>query len=180
VVAISPAISQDKAPFRWKYVILPALFLVVTIILAACFFPLLSSEVAYHFSSDMPDRFISRGAFIFWVLIPQLLFTLLAFGIVRLISLTARHFPPEGSPLDDILTIMGNIWALPQLVIIFAMVEFFLYNAYQIQLISLWIVVVIILAIGAIALVILFMRAIRRARQRQAKLARSDINARKK
>jgi hypothetical protein len=180
VVAISPATSQDKAPFRWKYVILPAVFLLVTVILAAGIFPLLSSEVAYHFSGDAPDRFISRDAFIVWVLIPQLLFTLLALGMVRLLSLTSRHFPSGGSPLDDILVIMGNLWVLPQLVIIFAMIDFFLYNAYQIQLISLWIFVVIILVVGAFALAILFMRAVRRARQRQAKLARSDIDAREK
>lgn len=180
MVAISPAIPQEKAPFRWKYIILPAAFLLISIVLAACFFPSLSSDVAYHFSGDTPDRYISRGAFIAWTLIPQLLFILLAVGIVRLISLTARHFPPEGSPLDDILVIMGNIWALPQLVIIYAMIDFFLYNVYHTQLIALWIIVVIILVVGAIALVILFMRAIRRAHQRQAKLARSDIDARKK
>ncbi len=180
MVAINSAASETKAPFRWKYIILPAALFLITIILAVCFYPFLSSEVAYHFSGDTPDKWITRGAFIAWILIPQLLFALLALGIVRLLSLTSRHFPSSDSPLDDLLLIMGNMWVLPELVILFAMVDYFLYNAYQIQLMPLWIFILIILVLGALILVILFIRTIRRARRRQAKLARSDVDAREK
>jgi uncharacterized protein (DUF2062 family) len=83
--------------------------------------------------------------------------------------MTSRHFPSGSSPLDDLLLIMGNMLALPQIVIIFAMIDFFLYNAYQIKLISLWVFILIILVVGALVLAILFMVAIRRARRRQTK-----------
>jgi len=82
--------------------------------------------------------------------------------------------------LQDILPIMGNMLALPQIVIIFAMVSFFIYNAYQIKLISLWIFILIVLVIGGIILALLFMRAVHRARRRQANISQEKLNARKK
>jgi uncharacterized membrane protein len=177
VVAINPAASvnkntpEDKARFRWTYFALPVALFLFTVILAACFYPLLPSEVAYHFQGDAPDRWLSRGGFIAWMIIPQVIFTLLAFAVVRTVMLTSRHFPAGSSPLNDILLIMGNMIALPQVVIIFAMVDFFLYNAYQIKLFPLWIFILIILVLGALILAILFMRAIRRARRRQVKIS---------
>jgi uncharacterized membrane protein len=180
VVAINPATSKDVARFRWFYVALPVALFLVTIILAACFYPFLSPEVAYHFDGDTPDKFLSRGGFIAWMIIPQFVFTVIAIAVVRLVMLTSRNFPAGTSPLQDILPIMGNMMALPQLVIIFAMVSFFIYNAYQIKLISLWIFILIILVIGGIILALLFMRAIRRARRRQAKISQEILDARKK
>jgi hypothetical protein len=67
--------------------------------------------------------------------------------------------------------IMGNMLALPQLVIIFTMVSFFIYNTSQIKLISIWIFALIVLVIGGAALVLLFMRAMGRTRHRQAKIS---------
>ncbi len=153
--------------FRWAYIALPAALSLLTVILAACFYPFLSSDVAYHFIGDAPDKFLSRGGFIAWMIIPQLIFALIAIAFVRLVMSLSRSFPAGTSPLQDILPIMGNMWALPQLVIIFAMVSFFLYNAYQITPISLWILIVVVLVIGAGILALLFVRAIGRARRRQ-------------
>jgi uncharacterized membrane protein len=180
VVAINPATPKVTERFRWFYVALPVALFLITIILAVCFYPFLSSEVAYHFDGDTPDKFISRGGFIAWMIIPQFIFAVIAIAVVRLVMLTSRNFPVGKSPLQDILPIMGNMLALPQLVIIFALVSFFIYNAYQIKLISLWVFILIILVIGVIVLALLFMRAIRRARRRQAEINQEKLDARKK
>jgi uncharacterized membrane protein len=169
VVAINAAQTENKIRFHWNYVILPVALFALSIILAACFYPFLSPDIAYHFQADTPDTWLSRGGFIAWMLIPQVVFTLLSLAGVRLAMLASRYLPGKESPLKDILLIMGNMMALPQIVIIFAMINFFLYNAYQINLIPLWIFTLIILVLGAIILAILFIRASRRARSRQAK-----------
>ncbi len=171
MVVINPATSQNTASFRWSYVALPLALLLLTVILAACFYPFLSSEVAYHFNDDAPDRWIARGSLILWMIVAQLIFAVIAIIVVRLVSLASRHFPTESSPLQDILPIMGNMLALPQLVIIFTMVSFFIYNTSQIKLISIWIFALIVLVIGGAALVLLFMRAMGRTHRRQAKIS---------
>jgi uncharacterized membrane protein len=165
VVAINPAASENKIRFRLNYIILPLTLLVLSIILVACIYPLLPDEVAYHFQGDLPDRWLLRSTFVVWMIIPQIVFTLLSLAVVRLTMLSSRYFPSGSSPLNDLLLIIGNMLAMPQIVIIFVMIDFFLYNAYQIKLIPLWIFILIILVVGAIILAILFLRAIRRARR---------------
>jgi uncharacterized membrane protein len=169
VVAINSAEPEKKIRFRWNYAILPVVFFALSIILAVCFYPLLPDDVAYHFQNDMPDRWLSRGSFLGWMIIPQVVFTLLALAIVRLTMLISRYMPGKDSPLKDVLRIMGNMMVLPQIVFVFAMIDFFLYNAYQTNLIPLWIFTLIILVVGAAVLAILFLRAIHRARRQQAK-----------
>jgi uncharacterized membrane protein len=171
VVVINPPTSENTTRFRWFHVALPVALFLLTVILAACFYPFLSSEVAYHFNGDIPDRWISSGSLILWMIIAQSIFAVIAFIVVRLVSLASRHFPTEASPLQDILSIMGNMLALPQLVIIFTMVSFFIYNTSQIKLISIWIFALIVLVIGSAVLVLLFMRAMGRTRRRQAKIS---------
>ena len=167
MVVIIPATSENTIRFKWGYAALPIALLLLTVILAVCFYPFLSSEVAYHFEGDTPDKFLSRGGFITWMIIPQFVFAIISLAVVRLVMLTSRSFTSKTSPLQDILPIMGNMLALPQIVIIFTMVSFFVYNAYQIKLISLWIFILIVLVIGGFILALLFMRAISRARRHQ-------------
>jgi hypothetical protein len=174
VVTISPAALEKPIRFRWAYIALPVALFFLTVILAGSFYPFLSSDVVYHFIGDVPDRFLSRGGFIAWMIVPQLIFALIALAFVRLVMSLSRSFPAGTSPLQDLLPIMGNMWAVPQLVIVFTMVSFFLYNAYQIIPISLWILIVIVLGIGAAILALLFVRAIRRARRRQKQPAKNS------
>jgi uncharacterized membrane protein len=171
VVVINPATSEKTTHFRWSHVILPVALFLLTVILAACFYPFLSSEVAYHFNGDTPDKWISRTSLITWMIVAQLVFAVIAIIIVRLANLTSRQFPAGSSPLQDILPIMGNMLALPQLVVIFIMISFFIYNTSQITLFPVWIFALIVLIAGGAALVLLFMRAQRRARRRQAKIS---------
>jgi uncharacterized membrane protein len=156
---------EEKTRFRWHYIALPAALFLLSLVLAACFFPFLSNEIAYHFQNDAPDRWLSRGAFIGWMIIPQVFFTLLAISLVRMVMASARFFPAGATPLNYLLPLMGNMVGLPQIVLTIAMLDFFLYNTHQISLLPLWAITLIVLVVGAIVLAALFMRIIRRYRQ---------------
>jgi len=61
--------------FRWKYIALPLVFLLLSVGLAIYFFPRLPGEIAYHFKDGLPDRWLSRGVATAWLLVPQFLLT---------------------------------------------------------------------------------------------------------
>ncbi len=158
------AISERAIAFRWKYIVLPLFVLLLSLVMAAYFFRLLPDEVAYHFSSGSPDRWVSRGAFIVWTVVPQLLFVLLASGIIfGSVKISARLQQAVGISvrLDTLLLTMGNMVALPQLILSFAMLNIFSYNAYKTQIVSLWLFALIVMVLGGILLVISFVQAIK-------------------
>lgn len=160
---------ENKIVFRWKYIVLPAVFLLLSVILAAFFYRLLPAEVAYHFQNSSPDKWLGRGAFIAWLVIPQFFFTLLSFIVVRLVLLGSRYWPAEDTPIKKLLPVMGNMVALPQIIFLFAMLDFFLYNAYQIRLIPLWVITLIVMILGGAILGVFFIRIIRQFRRQQSK-----------
>ena len=146
---------------------MPLAVFLLSIVLAACFYHRLPVELAYHFKpGGSPDRWLSRGALLLWMLLPQLVFTLMA-GVITwgMTRLAARFWQPEGTgiKLGPILLLMGNMIVLPQAVLCFAMLYIFVYNAYQINLPPLWVFALIIVALGGVGLGILFVRAIRQA-----------------
>ena len=126
-------------------------------------------QVAYHFEDGSPDRWLSRGAFIAWLLVPQILFTSLAYIVVRVVLLSARYWPAEDTLMNSMLPVMGNMAGLPQAILTFAMLDIFLYNAYEIRFIPLWIVAVIVMIAGLAVLGVFFFRVIRQARRLRAK-----------
>ena len=149
---------------RWRYVILPLVIFLLTVALVAYFFRLLPTEVAYHFKADgSPDEFMSRGMIVFWALLPQFLLTLLGlaitWGTAKLYSLYQQ---PESASIDfnRILLLMGNMVALPQVILCFAILDIFSYNAYQVHILPLWVFALIVMGLGAIILGIFFTRAI--------------------
>jgi len=153
--------------FRWGYILLPVIILLLSVILTAYFYQRLPAEVAYHFQSDgSPDRWLGRGMIILWVLLPQLFLTLLAgaitWGITRLSTLFRQ---PDSTWIkaESILVVMGNMVALPQVILCFAMLDIFSYNSYQIHLLPLWAFAVIIMGLGGIILGVFFIRAMLRA-----------------
>lgn len=161
--------ATQTLPFRWNYIILPLVFLFLSIILSAYFYHLLPTEVAYHFKFDgTPDKWLSREVTIIWVLIPQLLLTLMAGGIIWGLTKLGNLFrqtEPAGIKPERILLLMGNIVVLPQLIVFFAMLDIFSYNSYQVHLIPLWIVLLIILGLATIALMVFLAFIVFRARQ---------------
>ncbi len=155
----------ERLPFRWSYIILPVVILLLAIILAAFFYPQLPTEVAYHFKLDgSPDKWLSREMTMVWMLLPQLCLTLLAgaivWGITKL-GILSRQTKGNLRP-DRILSLMGNIIGLPQLVICFAMLDIFSYNSYQTHIMPIWIFALTIIGLGSITLGIFFILAIRR------------------
>ena len=175
MVAIRPSESVSKTnpeikiAFRWTYVVLPAVFLLLSLILIAFFYRLLPSDVAYHLQSNSPDKWLSRGAFVAWLFLPQFFFTLLAFAIVRIVLMGARYWPSADTPLNKLLPVMGNMVALPQVILLFAMLDFLIYNTYQIKLIPLWVVTLIVMILGGIVLAVFFIRTISRFRRQRNK-----------
>jgi hypothetical protein len=143
--------------------------LFLSVIMVAVFFHRLPGQVAYHFQDTSPDRWAGRGAITIWLLVPQGLFALLAFITVRIILIGANYWSAENAVLKRVLPIMGNILALPQLILLFAMLNIFLYNIYQTRPINVWLVSLAVLILGAIALVAFFIITIRNFRRRYGK-----------
>jgi uncharacterized membrane protein len=152
--------------FHWSYVILPVVILLLSIILTAYFYHRLPDEVAYHFQSDgSPDGWLGRVAIILWLLIPQLLLALMAAAIAwGIAKLSALFRQPESAWIkpERILLIMGNMVALPQSILCFAMLDIFIYNSYQIHILPLWVFAAIIMTLGGLILGIFFIQTLRR------------------
>jgi len=171
------ATTMPTLPFRWSYIILPLVFLSLSIILSAYFYHLLPAEAAYHFKLDgTPDKWLSRQMIIVWALLPQLFLTLMAgaitWGVTKLGYLFRQAESTRLKP-ERILSVMGNLVALPQFIVFFAMLDIFIYNKYQIHLMPMWIFLVIILGLLTIALVIFPVLIISRAK-RHSRRASSD------
>ena len=90
-----------------------------------------------------------------WALLSQLLLTLLAllvaWSVTRLGALL-KSGEASRMRLDTLLLVMGNMVVLPQLILAFAMLNTFGYNAYQSRLVPLWAVVIVVVIAGAIIL----------------------------
>jgi uncharacterized membrane protein len=176
VVAIIPAEPANKisskqgVKFHWTYIVLPLAIFLLAVILTVYFYRLMPSEVAYHFEDSAPDKWMSRGAILAWLLIPQ--FFLVLVGIVisgGTTLLSQRLLQAESTPIREILPIMGNMVALPQIILIFAMLDIFLYNAYQIHLLPMWIIALIVIILGSLVLGIFFIQALRQQRETSEK-----------
>jgi uncharacterized membrane protein len=170
VAGINASITDKKIVFRWTFIVLPVVLLFISLVLTAVFYPQLPAQVAYHFQDGSPDRWLNRGAFVAWLVVPQFFLTLLAFIVVRLVLLSARYWPAENILLRRIVPVMGNMLALPQIILALAMLDIFLYNAYQIRLIPLWVSAVIIMGLGLVILVVFFFQTIRQARRQRVKI----------
>jgi len=157
-------VATQKAilPFRLRYVILPLAMLLISVIIVAFFYRILPDDIAYRFENGAPGGWLSRGAIITGTLATQVVLTILAIAIIWVTIRISARFPVVPTPLvDRLLIIMGNMVALPQIVLAFAMLNIFSYNAYQIQLMSPLVFALLVAALGLIALGVLFTVAIR-------------------
>ncbi len=149
--------------FHWSYVILPVVILFLSIVLTAYFYNRLPAELAYHFEPDgSPDKWLSRGTIILALLLTQLFFTLLAgaitWGITRL-SVQFQQPENTGVKMGGMVSLMGNMFVIPQAIFGFAMLDIFSYNSYQVHLLPLWVFTLIVMVLGGIILGIFFIRA---------------------
>ena len=158
--------EEKVISFRWTHIIVPLALLLLSVILVACLYRLLPAEVAYHFKNGSSDKWISRGVFVAWTLIPQFFFVLMAAGIVWGVTKLSALFRQAESPLikpGKLLSVMGNMVALPQIILSFAMLDIFSYNAYHTHLFPLWVFTLAVMALGGIIMGIFFVSAIRGA-----------------
>ena len=159
--------TAEALPFRWSYIALPLAILLLSIMLAAYFYHRLSPEVAYRFKLDgSPDSWLNREMITLWLLAPQLLLSLVAGGVTWGATKLGALFRQPGSTWikpERILSLMGNMVALPQIILCFAMLDIFSYNSYQIHLLPLWLFALIIMGLGGIILGLVFIQAIRQA-----------------
>jgi len=133
--------------------------------LAAIFYGMLPAETAYHFNDGVADRWTSPAVITAWMLVPQLFFTLLALGIIRaILYVSARFQQTESGVIRKVVSIMGNMVALPQSILGFAMLDIFSYNSYGIHLLPLWVFAAIIMGLGGIILGMVLVSAIRQIR----------------
>ena len=159
----------ERLSFRWSYIAAPLAILLLSIILSAYFYHLLPIEVAVHFELDgTPDRWLSREMTMVLVLLPQLLLVLLAggvaWGITKLGILFGRT-GGSGVKAERIVSFMGNFVALPQLIVLFAMLDILSYNSYQTHILPMWIFLLAILGLVTVALGIFLVFILFRARQ---------------
>lgn len=175
MLAINPTSSDSNITYRWTYILLPALILLLSVILAASFYGRLPPELAYHFTDGSPDGWMSRGAITAWVLIPQFLLLFIGLVISGGTAILSKRSPESESPsLKKVLLIMGNMVALPQIIITFAMLDIFLYNAYQVHLIPLWVFALIVIVAGGLILGLFLIQALRQFRRLPVETSRSE------
>lgn len=146
---------------------LPLIFLLLSVMLVAIFYARLPFQVAYHFQSDgSPDRWLIQPRVVLWAILPQLLLTLGATVVTRVVSgLATRFLDPEAALVKPqrIMLFMGNMVAIPQLVLGFAMLDVFSYNSYQTHLRpSVLVFALIVMVVGGIILGVFFIQTIRR------------------
>ena len=181
VIALPPLTSQVKAvnfylvkrnaaksifAFRWKYVSLPLIFLLISVVLVVIFYNRLPFPVAYHFNSDgSADMWAIPGLFVFWALLPQFLLTIGAIVVTWVYSLMATRFLDPAAALvkpQRIMLITGNMVAIPQIILDFAMLDIFSYNSFQTHLRpSVLVFALIVMVVGGIILSAFFVQTMR-------------------
>lgn len=161
------ATKKISPTFHWGYIVLPLAVLLLSLVLTAIFYPRLSVDLGYHFQGDgSPDRWLNRNQIILAMLLPQLILTLVATTTTWGVTKLSARIPQQAVIKQErIFWLMGNMMALPQLVLSFAMLDIFIYNVYRIHIMPLWIFAVVVMAAGAIVLGIFFLRAARGARR---------------
>ena len=146
--------------FKWKYILLPMAILLVSIILAIIFYPQLTDEVAYRFNTDGSAKsWLSREIFTLFMLLPQFLLALTTSAMIwGVTKLSLKFLQADRMKPEKILLLMGNMIALPQIVLTFVMLDVFSYNIYKSHLMPVWLFALIIMLVGGIILGIFFIR----------------------
>jgi hypothetical protein len=169
----TPSPGTNNGPelkFRILDISLPLVVLALSIVCIIILYSRISTQVAYHFAGDgTGDQWLGRGLLITSLLLPQFLLTFLAAGIALTMEKVGRSFVKAGkakaSMVRDVISLMSNMIVLPQGILFFAMLDIFLYNAYQIHLIPLYLAAILIMFLGSIFMGFFFFRQIIRSRK---------------
>jgi len=147
----------------------PVIVSLLSIVLFALFYHMLPTEVAVHFNMDgSPDNWAGPEVTGITLLAPQLLFLLMALGIAWGIIRLDRRFSwseSGGAGTGRMVSFMGNILALPQIILLFAMLDILSYNSYQTHILPMWLFLIVVLGLmtaGLMAAGIAFFLKIRK------------------
>lgn len=168
--AASSAESGAFAPtrFRIKYIAAPLVLVGVSIVITVISFSRLPAEVGYHFTGEgTPDRWLTRETAVALMVMPQILLTGLVASLISGVSklgLMAGSGSPFGKRPQRLFLLMGNVGVLPQIVLGIAMLDIFLYNAYDVHVIptSGFIILLGIVTALLAALLVFFIQKVRR------------------
>ena len=157
-----------KLTFRWKYILLSLVLLLLAVILVAIFYPQLTEEVAYRFGIDgSPGDHARREVIASLALIPQFVFALVSVAVVRGVIVLSRSSEQVAGAVnpEKLVLFMGNMVALPQIIIGFVMFDIFIYNVYSRHLMPVWLFALIAMVLAGIVLTIFLIQAIKSSRQ---------------
>lgn len=153
--------------FRWQYILMPLIFSFISIALFIIFFWQLNPQVAYRFNAEgISISTASREMLALFMLLPHLLFVVLAGGITSTIvkiggslEQISQAFNPE-----RLLFFIGNIMAMPQIVFAFIMLDIFRYDINGSHLMPVWIFAVIVMVVGSFFIIPFFIQTFLRSR----------------
>jgi hypothetical protein len=152
--------TPQKIPIQWTHIILPMAALLVSLIIAAIFYGRLPEDIAYRFSGGVVGGQVNRDFFMGWMLALQLVFTIFSAAIALLVTGAFRRMRLKESQVSrTMFSLMGNMLALPMIMIFYAMLGIFIYNIYGSTLPALWGFALVVLVIGGIIMAGLFARA---------------------
>jgi uncharacterized membrane protein len=157
-----------KLTFRWKYILLPLVLLLLAVVLGAIFYPQLTEEVAYRFDTDGSAKsWLSREAIASLALIPQFILVLVSAAVVRGVIVLSRSSEQVAGAInpEKLVLFMGNMVALPQIIIGFVMLDIFSYNVYSRHLMPVWLFALIAMVLAGIVLTIFLIQTIKSSRQ---------------
>ena len=150
--------NNNPLKFRVTFIILPLAVLFLTTGLAAVFYGQLPADIHYRFNmdGDPSGEAVSKAAFAALMLGIQAVLTITAYltvkiiGQVRLFQENVHSFVFEPSRL---LTIMGNLPAIVQLIIGYILLDSIIYALQNDHLLPLLPFALVILSIGGIILI---------------------------
>jgi uncharacterized membrane protein len=160
---------KTELAFEWKYVTLPVIIFITSIIIAAMFFFQLPDEIAYRFTSGgAAESWMGRITITAIMLGLQFVIIAMVVLIIRTIigfAKTIEQSSPGFNP-DRFMLLIGNIAALPQLVLAVIMFDIFSFNVVNKHVLSIWLLILIMAISGAIILSVFFIRAFINTRNR--------------
>jgi uncharacterized membrane protein len=148
--------------FEWKYITLPMIIFITSIIIAAMFFFQLPDQIAYRFNSaGSAESWMGRVTVTAIMLGLQFVIITMVILVIKTIIGFAKTIEQSSSGFnpDRFMLLIGNIAALPQLVLAVIMFDIFSFNVVEKHVLSIWLLILIMAISGVIILSVFFIRA---------------------
>lgn len=153
--------AQKSSPlqFRTGFIVLPLAFFTISAVLAAAFWGSLPDEVYYRFTTggDPGSSLVAKGSVVAVVLLIQAALLLLSFlltwslGRSRFFNENLKNFWFNPTKL---LTLMGNMPAIVQVIIAYALLDIIIYHTQESHLVPLWLFALVTLVLGGVFILV--------------------------